>query len=309
MKKIVPLVGLALGSLYGIEKEPDAILNNSFTVAGDFAYFRREQGENHVLLTDLGLNGRCKTRSLISKMGFEPGFKVAATYTTDHSVWDLSYLSINEWSSKCSRENREMIFLFHGDFQLLEGADKGVAKYGSSFHNAELNYYRYVSPRHGEYFSAAYLLGLRYMTLRESLNIALKFREDKTSYKVHTSNRIPAAQVGGLIAWNPTERLTWDLIGMVGMGFDWGDQKSRFGNVIDYKKTGFSTPLVVEGIIRLGYQPASFINLHIAYQFIYLNGVILAPDQLAKNGSTKHVYRDGGDPLFHGLTAGVGWSF
>ena len=309
MKKIVPLVGLTFCSLYGVEKEPDAILNNSFTLTGDFAYFRREQGENHVLLTDLASGARCKTRSLISKFGFEPGFKVAATYTTDHSVWDLSYLWIDTWKSKCPRSNPAMIFLFHGNAELLDGADKGVAKYSSSFHNCELNYYRYVSPRHGDYFSAAYLLGLRYMTLRESLDISLSFPTDKTSYKVHTSNRIPAAQVGGLIAWNPTPRLTWDLIGMVGMGFDWGDQKTRFGNVSEYKKTGFSTPLVVEGVIRLGYQPASFINLHIAYQFIYLNGVILAPDQLAKNGSRKHVYRDGGDPLFHGLTAGVGWSF
>lgn len=316
MKKTLLMMTAAAFSLGAAEY--DKVLDNSFTLTGDFAYFLREDGSQHKVVIDKSNDARCSTKTLVKKFDFEPGFKVAATYLTDHSVWDLSYLWLQEWKSDCSRSNPRTIDFSERTSALssdFNNADHGSVDYHSQFQNAELNYYRYAYSRHEDYFSAAYLLGVRYMNLKESLDIGFIKRSSKSSYKIHTSNHIPAVQVGGLVAWNPTKKITWDVIGMAGVGFDMGEQKTFVGDenntvaVRHYEESGFSTPLVVEGLIRLGYQPAAFVNLHIAYQFIYLNGVALAPDQIVKSASHKHVYRAIGYPLFHGLTAGIAWSF
>jgi hypothetical protein len=321
MKKTLLMLSVAMLSLNAAE---DSLLNNSFSVTGDFAYFKREQSSNRKLVIDRGArNCSCHYRSCTSKdlqhdFSFEPGFKVAMTYTTPHTVWDLSYLWLETWEKGCSKTSPGAIIFSvknPGITTDFNGADYGQADYSSEFQNSELNFFRYMYPRHGDFFSSAYLVGVRYMTLRESLDVAFTKASNRSSYKVHVSNFIPAVQLGALVAWNPTPRLTWDLIAMAGVGFDRGQQKTFLGDlnnsatIRDYEEKGFSTPLVIEALVRLVYQPASFINIHIAYQFIYLNGVLLAPDQLVKSSSDRHVYRAIGAPLIHGMTAGLSWSF
>ncbi len=317
MKKTLLIACAALTSLGAAEG--DALLSNSFSMTGDFVYFKREQEGNKKLMINSSTgNCVCSSKHLVHDFPFEPGYRVGVSYTTDHSVWDLSYLWIKEWESSCSRtEPGTLVFsLANPDITNdFDGADHAKATYGSEFQNVELNYYRYAYERHGNFFSAAYLLGLRYMNLREHLDVAFTNGSDKSSYKVQTSNHIPAIQGGGLIAWNPTRTITWDLIGMVGIGFDIGEQKTFLGDlnntvtVRDYEKRGFSTPVVVEGVIRLTYQPTTYFNIHAAYQLIYLNGVALAPDQIVKSDSNEHVYKAIGAPLMHGFSAGMTWSF
>lgn len=298
--------------------------NTSFSLTGDFAYFKREQGNDRKLLIDSSTTNcncrfpSCKTKHLVHNFNFEPGFKIAATYFTDQVVWDLSYLWLNNWEKSCSRTSPEaLIFSVSnpGITNDFNGADLGQAEYSSEFQNCELNFLRYNSSRFENYFTSAYLVGIRYMSLREALDVAFTKDSNRSSYKVHAMNHIPAIQVGGLLAWRPTKTMTWDLILMAGIGFDAGKQKTFLGDlnntvtIRDYEESGFSTPLVTEGSIRLTYQPASYFNIHAAYQFIYLNGVALAPDQLVKSSRADHVYRAIGAPLIHGVTAGLTWSF
>lgn len=322
MKKSLLITSLATLSLGAAFDERE--LENAFSLTTDFAYFKREREHNHKLIIDSASTDcscrfpSCRTKKLVHEFPFEPGFKVAMTYTTHHSVWDLSYLWLKEWEKGCSKESPgALIFSVKnpGITNDFNGADTGNAEYSSEFQNCELNYFRYSTPPRMDYFSTAYLLGLRYMSLRESLDVSFTKVENRSSYKVHVMNHIPAVQVGGLFAWNPTKTISWDLIGMVGVGFDVGEQKTFLGDlnntvtVRDYEENGFSTPLVLEASLRLGYQPTSYLNVHVAYQLIYLNGVVLAPDQLVKSNSPNHVYRKIGAPLYHGLTAGVSWSF
>ncbi len=321
---MLSILALLSGAAEGAVEDEKA-LDNSFSLTGDFAYFKREQAHKHKLVIDNSTTdckcrfSSCSATDLVHHFSFEPGFKVAVTYTTEHSIWDFSYLWLNEWEKTCSRTSSSGSLIFSvknpGITSDFEGADHGSAEYSSDFQNCELNYFRYVTPRYGNYFSSAYLLGLRYMNLREALNVSFTKGSNRSSYKVHTSNHIPAIQAGGLIAWNPTRTITWDLIGMVGVGFDAGEQKTFLGDlnnsvtVRDYEESGFSAPFVAEGLLRLTYQPTSYLNVHVAYQFIYLNGVVLAPDQLVKSSSNRHAYRAVGAPLIHGLTAGLSWSF
>ncbi len=322
MKKILGVLSALTLSLNAAEE--GGTINTSFSLTGDFAYFKREQGNNHKLLIDSSTTNcncrfpSCNSRHLVHEFSFEPGFKIAATYFTEHSVWDLTYLWLNNWEESCTRTSPgALIFSVKnpGITNDFNGADFGKAEYSSQFQNCELNYYRYVTSRFENYFASAYLLGLRYMTLRETLDVAFTNGPNTSSYKVHVMNHIPALQVGGLFAWRPTSTFTWDLIMIVGVGFDIGEQKTFLGDlnntvtVRDYEKSGFSTPLVTEASVRLSYQPLNYFNVHAAYQFIYLNGIALAPDQLVKSSSNDHVYRKIGQALIHGVTAGVTWSF
>ena len=304
--------------------EDSSILNNAFSISGDFAYFKREEGNKHKLLIDSSKTNcnchypSCNTKSLVHDFPFEPGFKVAVTYTTPGSVWEFSYLWLQNWERECSRSvPGSLIFSVKNPAITYDfyGADHGSAEYSSEFQNCELNFFKYVTPRQGNYFTAAYMVGVRYMSLREALDVSFTKASDTSSYKVHAMNHIPTVQLGWLVAWLPTSTLTWDFFVKVGVGFDAGEQKTFLGDnnntvtVRDYEESGFSTPLVAEGDIRLTYQPTSYFNIHAAYQFIYLNGVALAPDQLVKSSSNHHVYRAIGAPLIHGLTAGITWGF
>lgn len=303
----------------------DRTLDNSFSISGDFAYFKREMGHEHQLVIDNSETDcdchyvSCDTKKLVHQFPFEPGFKVAMTYMTEHSVWDLSYLWLHQWEKGCTRTSSESSLIFSvknpsitNDFN---GADEGSAEYSSEFQNCTFNYFRYITPKKGDYFASAYLLGLRYINLKEALDVSFTKAANKSSYKVHTSNHIPTMQVGGLIAWNPSPAISWDFIIMAGIGFDIGEQKTFLGDennsltVRDYEKTGFSTPLLAEASLRLTYKPANYVDLHVEYQVIYLNGVALAPDQLVKSNSDRRVYRAIGAPLIHGVTAGLSWSF
>jgi hypothetical protein len=320
--KLFFLSSLCTLSLFGAED--DWALNNSFTLYGDFAYFKREQSHKHKLVIDSSTTDcncrfpSCNAVGLVRNFDFEPGFKAGATYMTRHTVWDFFYLWINPWEGHCLRSApRSLIFSVKnpGITADFNKADEGSAHYTSQFQNCELNFFRYVTVRHGDYFSSAWMVGLRYMNLRESLDISFIKEGRKSSYKVHTMNHIPTPQIGGLIAWNPTSKLSWDLLFKVGVGFDAGEQKTFLGDlnntvvVRDDEKSGFSTPFLAEAGITLSYQPLSYLNLHAAYQVIYLSGVALAPDQLVKSSHHTPRYRANGAPLIHGLTAGLGWSF
>jgi hypothetical protein len=77
----------------------------------------------------------------------------------------------------------------------------------------------------------------------------------------------------------------------------------------DYQVSRFSLPLVVGGALSLTYQPWRFINLHGAYELIYLNGIALAPDQMNKSSSKEHRVRSFGKALIHGATLGIMFTF
>lgn len=299
-----------------------------FAIWGDFAYFRRAMGHSRRLITDEGhghLNScnRCKfehydSRKLVHEFDYEPGFQVGVAYTTHRSIVEAKYLWIENWESSCHKNDTGLLFFsesnpnFTNDFSK---ADRASAHYHSQFQNAETNYFWYYTPRREEYFSAGWLAGLRYINLRENLKIEFHKGSNESSYRIHVWNHMPVVQAGGVIVWNPTSTLSWDFTAKAGIGFDWCRQHTFLGDqnntveVRNFRASEFSTPLIVEGIASLTYQPWRYINIHVAYQFIYLNGVALAPDQIDKHSEYQHRVRAIGQALIYGWTTGVMFSF
>ncbi len=327
MKKIL-LIACSLLTLPLLSDEDNWSLNDGFSIWGDVAFYRRAQGNNHRLIIDEG-HGKvnacgncsfdnCSSKRLVSDFHYEPGFQVGMAYMTRHSLIEAKYLFVEQWKSSCHRHDPGLLFfsVSNPDFTTdFSGADSASADYHSQFQNGEVNYFRYITPRRGDYFSAGWLAGIRYMSLSEHLDVKFHNGSDTSHYRVHTWNHIPAIQAGGTIAWNPMRTLSWDLTAKLGMGFDCSRQHTFWGDVNDtivirdYEASKFSIPLVTGAALSLTYQPWRFINIHGAYEFIYLNGVTLAPDQIDKSSGTAHRIRAIGQTLIHGWTAGIAFTF
>src|SRR5574342_19555 len=140
MKKTILVMSTFAFSLGAAEN--DKAIDNSFSLTGDFAYFKREQGHKHKLIidnstTDCNCHFRsCSSKDLVHGFPFVPGFKVGVAYTSERSTWDFSYLWLNEWEKSCSRTSPgNLIFsvkhpAISTDF---DGADHGHAEYSSEF--------------------------------------------------------------------------------------------------------------------------------------------------------------------------------
>jgi hypothetical protein len=301
--------------------------DSAFCFWGDFVYYRRSMGNNRRLIIDEG-HGKlnqcggcnfdgCEAKKLITDFDYEPGFEVGLSYMTRHSIFEAKYLWVSQWESSCHKNDIGLLF-FSQDHpnitQDFSGADAAQAKYTSSFQNGEMNYFWFVNPRRGNYFSAGWVLGLRYEKLIEHVDIEFENQGDKSPYRVHVWNHIPVIQGGGTISWNPTHYLFWDLTAKIGIGFDWYRQHTYLGDlnntvvVLNYRESGFSTPFLADVSLAFTYQPWRFINLHAAYGLIYLNGVALGPDQIHKDLDDRRA-RAIGQALFHGWTAGITFSF
>jgi hypothetical protein len=303
-------------------------LNDGFAIWGDVAFYRRNEGNNHRLIIDEGSGKKgacgsctfdsCKSKHLVSSFHYQPGFQVGMVYMTRHSLLEAKYLFVQEWSASCHRNDPGLLYFSASNPYYAEdffAADKAWAHYKSQFQNAEANYFYYITPRRGDYFSGGWLAGIRYMSLTEHLAITFRKGSNESPYRVHTWNHIPALQVGGTLGWNPSKVLSWDVNAKLGIGFDCSRQRTYWGDVNntvvlrDYQVSRFSLPLVVGAALSLTYQPWRFINLHGAYEMIYLNGIALAPDQLNKSSSKEHHVRSFGQALIHGATLGITFTF
>jgi len=318
----------SLATLALFADEDNWSLNDGFAIWGDVAFYRRNEGNNHRLIIDHGSGKKgpcgnckfdsCKSKHLVSSFHYQPGFQVGMVYMTRHSLLEAKYLFVEEWSASCSRNDPGLLYFSASNPFYAEdffAADKAWAHYKSQFQNAEANYFYYITPRRGEYFSGGWLAGIRYMSLTEHLEIKFQKRSNESPYRVHTWNHIPALQVGGTFGWNPSKVLSWDFNAKLGIGFDCSRQSTYWGDVNntvvlrDYQVSRFSLPLVVGAALSLTYQPWRFINLHGAYEMIYLNGIALAPDQMNKSSSKEQHVRSFGQALIHGATLGIMFTF
>lgn len=327
MKKRV-LITCSLLTLSLFSEEDNWSLNDGFAIWGDVAFFRRNEGNNHRLIIDHG-NGKknscggcsydsCKSKKLVSSFHYQPGFQVGMVYMTRHSLLEAKYLFVEEWEASCHRHDPGLLYFSasHPTYaQDFYKADRASAEYKSQFQNGEVNYFYYITPRRGNYFSGGWLVGLRYMRLTEKLEMKFHKGTNESPYRVDVWNHIPAIQVGGTLGWNPSRVLSWDANAKLGIGFDCSRQHTYWGDVNNtvvlrnYRVSRLSLPLVVGGALSLTYQPWRFINLHAAYELIYLNGIALAPDQMNKSSRNEHRLHSFGQALIHGATLGITFTF
>jgi len=310
--------------------EDDWSLNNSFAVWGEYIHFRRTSTHSNNLIIDringtlnrcsvCKFNDLCHTKDVVKKFKFEPGFRVGAAYMTRHWTLEGTYLWVHEWEGHCSASLAGGLFFSdHHPFILNDyaNADHAEAQYESRFQNAEINYFRHVSPRKEDYVSCSWLLGLRYVYLSENIDIAYTKGDSTSDYKIAAKNYMGAAQIGGAIEWRPMKHLSWDFVVKVGMGYDWAKQETfvrDFNNTVTVHHFSASgqrfPPFIADGMMSVGYQFFKFLEGHVGYQLIYLNGVAMAPDQIQKSPEYRHHIKIVGEAIIYGLYGGLTFSF
>jgi hypothetical protein len=314
MKKIL-LSTLAAASL--LATEDDWVMNNALSVWAEGVYLRHNIGHQQTLFFD-GTKSACKSHRMLTRFEYEPGFRVGMAYMTRHTVLAATYLWVNQWESSCKKHHAGQINFsdrlgnLTGDYA---NADKGEAFYTSQFQNAELNYFYYLTPRRGNPFTGGWLVGARYIDFPEHLELKFIKTTSRSGYKIDIDNKIGALQIGAMLGWNPTDRLSWEGVGKVGMGADFCRQHTDVKNdnntttVRNYTRGVVSSPLVVAGSLSLTYLVAQYFNLHASYELIYLNGVATAPVQVNKSVHAPHRIKADGYALFHGWFFGLTFSF
>jgi hypothetical protein len=306
----------------------DWSLNKRWALTGDFVYMRRTDVHDHTLINDSSKSqcnpacpdfSVCDTHHLVRDFDFEPGYRLALTYLRNKkTTYELSYLWLHEWTGSCSKHGvRALSFPFTPSSyaQDFQGADAAHAEYVSHFWSVEANYWRHMTPRRVDYFSLSWLLGLRYMDLHESFELAFHKGANKSDYDIHTKNHLFGVQAGLDLQMNPTRRLSWELSAKVGALADWAKQDTFLGDqnntrvLRDYDATQWHATFLADCFASVAYQCTSYLNVHLGYQMIYLTGLALAPEQIDKDADAhKRIYLKG-EALIYGLFGGLTFGF
>ena len=261
------------------------------------------------------------TDQLVHQFDYRSGYRVGALYMPNKNrSFELSYLEIGEWkASRVENGPHNLSFPFDNSSYTTDfvNAKRAEATYHSRFNNWELNYWRHVTPRRGDYFSVSGIFGFRFIDLRERCLVQFTRGQDMSDYAIHTKNHLYGAQIGGNLQINPTRFWSWDATVKVGGLINRAQQDTFLGdknNTVvlrdfdhrQYRWTYFGTAQ-----LALAYQLWSHLNMHGGYEMLYLSGVALAPEQIDKHTSPASGKRldARGNALIHGLFAGITLGF
>jgi hypothetical protein len=317
---------------------------NHVEILGEFVYLRRARIHSHSIVEDKTKRQCCTTntstnvttccpnfevidtKDLVRRFWFEPGFRVGLTWHIDRKdSLEARYTWVADWDAqKTAKGNRNTLFFPFDDASYTNNffhAYKARAKYNSRLRDAELNYWRHLSPRYVNYFSVSGISGFRYSEIKESFKV--KFFKDEngvtqeSDYRIHTKNHLYGFQIGGNLQWNPLRELSWEATVKGGLMANDATQKTflgDFNNTVvlrNFHSHRWNPTWLAEALISVAYNPLCYLNIHAGYQFLYYSGIALAPEQISKR--TRHhpgqrVYVNG-DPMYHGLFAGIVLSF
>jgi hypothetical protein len=282
---------------------------------GDAVFMRRMECNDQPLVKNPHKKRECgdcsnytvvSTKGLIQHFHFEPGFRASLVYNADvKNSFEAAYLWIRPWhGSKGAVEGNSLFFPFDDPTFAFDyfDASEAEAECHSRFWDAELNYWRHLSPRFTDFFSLSGLFGMRYFHVNESFKLTYFKPPDKSDYSVHTENDVFGFQTGLDLQMVPTSRLSWDLIAKVGVMANRAKQRNAlhdYNNTVTLRKGNrqkWQCGLFADFLAQVGYQFKREFNLHIGYELIILSGLALAPEQVTYGsdmGASKVVYTHG----------------
>jgi hypothetical protein len=305
-------------------------LNNHWELLGDFVFMRRSEVHNKRLVKDANkpqCAGQCpdftviSNGNLVNDFDFEPGYRVGLNYIADPgNGFEMNFLYIQPWhGDKKVEGNHSLSFPFsHSNFTHdFHNASVAQAEYESHFWDLEFNYWRYFTPRRVDYFSFSGLAGLRYVHWDEEFELKMFNPPDRSSYDIHTENRIFGVQLGLDLQCNPMRWLSWEFFVKVGGMVNHCEQKTFLGDLDntvelhDFDKQKREVGIFTDVAAEFAIHCSRHFNIHAGYQCMFFSGLALAPEQISK-GATKHagdrVYDDG-YAVIHGLYVGAIFAF
>jgi hypothetical protein len=320
-------IALALGTL---SCTTSALAREHLSLLGEFVYMRRTELHNLGFVKDSNKEQnpcRCPShividnKDLVNSFEFEPGYRVALVVNPSaRNGFEGKFLYLQPWHGEKSRHGDESLSFpfskaeYSNDFH---DASLAKARYTSHFWDAELNYWRHLSPSHANYFGVATIVGLRYFHLNEAFRLTMTKPPDKSSYNIHTKNRIYGAQVGLDFQWNPTHWLSWEVFAKAGLAGNDTHQHQFLGDddnqlvLRDSGRKEWQLVVFADVAAELGFRFLKYFYLHGGYEMLFLSGLSLAPEQISKSVGHNAGKKDytHGKAIIHGLYAGLTVSF
>ncbi len=302
-----------------------------WNLVGDFVYMRRTEIHDQQLVKD-SKKYQCPnlcpnytvidSEDLVHNFDFEPGYRVGITFTpSEKNSIEANFMYLTPWEGhKRVHGDKSLSFPFKkSDYDLdFTDASKAIAKYTSQFWDAELNYWRNISPRLATYFGLSGIAGFRYFHLNESFKLIMIKPPDRSTYNIHTDNNLYALQIGLDFQMNPTHWLSWEAFGKVGLFANDANERQFLGdldNTVTVRNArdsevqwGFFTDVAAQVSFRFLHD---HLNIHGGYQMMFFTGLSLAPEQVSRSVDRDAGGHDRthGSAIIHGLFAGIGVRF
>ena len=295
----------------------------------DFVYMQRYHVQDQTLVIDSSQPvcspSGCApakvldTQDLDNHFGFEPGVRLSLSYVPDRkSLYEASFLYLWQWNATSTRQGDGTLSFPFQDPSFVSGfsqADSMTASYHSRFYTAELNYFGTLSKSRRSFFSLLGLCGIRFIEVAEKFSLESTKANEQSVYRVSTHNDLIGVQTGFLFSMNPYLGLHWDLDVKAGVAlnrigskvFLGGDQEESATR--NFSRQGGRSALFSEVAAGVGYRVASWLNLHLGYEMIYVNSLGLAPDQLRTSSTLSSTLSDDDYIIVNGLYAGCLFSF
>lgn len=305
-------------------------LNHHWNLLGDFVFMRRSEIHNHKLVKDSNkfqCPNQCpnftvmNTKNLVNDFDFEPGYRLALTYTPDPQMsFEANYLWLSQWEGeKRVHGNQSLSFPFKDSSftQDFSNASEATGVYKSDFWDVELNYWRHFTPRRIDYFSLSGIAGLRYFHLNESFRLTMETPPDKSSYHIRSYNKMFGLQAGLDFQMNPTRWLSWEAFAKVGGMLNHTNVTSVLRDMDDqvklrdFEKQEREVGVFADVAAQFTIYCAKWLSLNAGYEVLFFSGLALAPEQISKNTKPHSGKKDytHGTAIIHGLYTGLTFSF
>jgi len=243
---------------------------------------------------------------------------------------EFTYWGLNEWSETYT-VNAEDGFLWTRFPSTVGGfneVDQHTQSYQSNINNFELNVrIRPRGPRDRQVMRSgrwrrecnigcypSYLIGIRGLAVNEKydlLSLGFGARDGIIGdYDIKTHNNLIGLQIGADMIFRRC-KWNWGIKGKVGPYLNFSDQSSdifisdfRVGPDTSARRaaTKDDAALVAEFGFTGNYKPRPNISLRASYDFMWITGLALGPDQLDFDVASPSRINDNGNIYYHGLS-------
>ena len=308
-------------------------IDRHWSVLAEYVYMERSKVDNRKLVKDSSAphcdNGCPSTvvvyaQRLVRDFGFVSGGRIGLSYKPDtKSIYESRFMYIAPWTaSKVVHGANTLSFPFHTDTftEDYNYAEKAEAHLKSQFYTFDLNYWRNSAKRGIDYFVMSGVFGIRFFQVRERLRLAF-FNDTvegttKSNYNAKTRNDAIGIQGGFNFQMNPYKQLSFDLLGLGGLGLNRAHEQVFLGDVNntvvirDFHKQHAASVVYADTQLKMGYQVVPCLNLHVGYQLFYASGLALAPEEVSFSVNVNNErFKYSGYIIVHGLLVGVNFDF
>ena len=315
-----------------------------YDLSVDAVYMTRDDAGSDIPISSFGIAGTAPPTVALSTADLvfddEPGLQASARYQLS-AVYNIEagYLGVADWGANhsVSVDNHSLYSFFSnfgnqpfGGFFDVDQATFHSVNYRSHLDTVELNMRRSWILPHLR-LNGSWLTGLRWLKMRDELDFfALvtphfdpinQVERDAafTDYRVQIDNNLYGGQLGGQLGLCVLRGLNVSGEAKAGAYYLQSTLDSQLSSTsLTTTRTDFGDSddiaLLGQAGVYVTYQFHPLWKVRAGYQFLYMDGVALAPSNIARTqpfgGGTRIVaIDDDGDAMFHGALLGleVGW--